>query len=244
MRWLAALLLSLALPAAALAAAEPGECDVPADIVQSADIKLPHLAERLAAKKPVTMVALGGASTKGTAAGSPDLAYPKRLQEALAAAYPKVPITVLNEGVPRQTAQQMLERFPSAVMAREPVLVLWEAGVTDAVQGLEVAELANALQTGIDDLKQHAIDVILIDMQYSRSTAAVIDFDRYLSTVHRVGDVNGVYVFPRYAMMRYWSEQNVFNFDEVAKDERARLAAKVYQCLALKLADVIKVAAQ
>jgi hypothetical protein len=43
-------------------------------------------------------------------------------------------------------------------------------------------------------------------------------------------------------MMRYWSEQNVFNFDGVAKDERASLAAKVYECIAGKLAEVIRVA--
>jgi hypothetical protein len=43
-------------------------------------------------------------------------------------------------------------------------------------------------------------------------------------------------------MMRYWSEQNVFNFDGVAKDERAGLAAKVYECIAGKLAEAIRVA--
>jgi hypothetical protein len=31
---------------------------------------------------------------------------------------------------------------------------------------------------------------------------------------HRVADLNEVYVFPRYEMMRYWSEQKMFNFDE------------------------------
>ena len=59
-------------------------------------------------------------------------------------------------------------------------------------------------------------------MQFSHSTATVIDFEHYLKVLHRVGDVNDVYVFPRFEMMRYWSEQNVFNFDGVAKDERAK----------------------
>jgi hypothetical protein len=146
--------------------------------------------------------------------------------------------------VPRQTAQQMLERFPSDVFAEDPVLVVWEAGISDAVQGVEVDDLANALQTGIDDLKNRSIDAVLVDMQFSRSTTAVIDFERYLNTLHRIGDVNGIYVFPRFAMMRYWSEQNMFNFDEVAKDERAQLAAKVYQCIGRKLAEAIRLAVQ
>jgi acyl-CoA thioesterase-1 len=241
--WRAAFVPVLAFAAGGIASAEPSECEVPPELMQ-VDVKMPHLGERLRAGSPVTIVAIGGASTKGSAAGSPDLAYPHRLQEALSGAYPGVPITVVNKGVARQTAQQMLERFPSDVIAEDPVLVVWEAGISDAVQGVEIDDLANALQNGIDDLKNRMIDIVLVDMQFSRSTAAVIDFERYLNTLHRIGDVNGVYVFPRFAMMRYWSEQNVFNFDEVAKDERAQLAAKVYLCIGRKLGEAIGLAAR
>jgi hypothetical protein len=59
-----------------------------------------------------------------------------------------------------------------------------------------------------------------------------------------VGDLSEVYVFPRFAMMRYWSEQNVFNFDVVAPRDRAELAARVYECLGRKLAETIKGAVQ
>lgn len=216
-------------------------CDVPEELMQ-VDDKLPHLAERLRAGQPVRIVAVGGASTTGLAAGSSDLAYPHRLQEILARWYPSSSITVVNRGVPRQTAQQMLERFPTDVIPEDPVLVIWETGTTDAVRGVGVDDFAAAVQTGIDELKARSIDIMLIDMQFSHSTVTVIDFERYLNALHRIGDVNDVTVFPRFEMMRYWSEQNVFNFDGVAKDERASLAARVYECVASKLADVIRVA--
>ena len=218
-------------------------CDVPAELIH-VEVTLPHLSERLRAKNPVKIVAIGGASTTGAAAGSPDLAYPHRLQEILDRWYPDIPITVVNKGVPRQTAQQMLERFPSDVLAEDPILVIWETGTTDAVRGVEIDDFAAALQGGIDQLKTRSIDIILIDMQFSRSTVTVIDFERYLSTLHRVGDVNELYVFPRFEMMRYWSEQNVFNFDGVAKDERASLAASVYECIGRNLAEAIRLALQ
>jgi len=218
-------------------------CDVPAELIR-VEVTLPHLRERLRAKDPVKIVAIGGASTTGAAAGSPDLAYPHRLQEILDRWYPDIPITVVNKGVPRQTAQQMLERFPSDVLAEDPILVIWETGTTDAVRGVEIDDFAAALQGGIDQLKARSIDIILIDMQFSRSTVTVIDFERYLSTLHRVGEVNELYVFPRFEMMRYWSEQNVFNFDGVAKDERASLAASVYECIAGNLAEAIRLALQ
>ena len=218
-------------------------CDVPAELIR-VEVTLPHLRERLRAKDPVKIVAIGGASTTGAAAGSPDLAYPHRLQEILDRWYRDIPITVVNKGVPRQTAQQMLERFPSDVLAEDPILVIWETGTTDAVRGVEIDDFAAALQGGIDQLKARSIDIILIDMQFSRSTVTVIDFERYLSTLHRVGEVNELYVFPRFEMMRYWSEQNVFNFDGVAKDERASLAASVYECIARNLADAVRLALQ
>jgi len=218
---------------------EPPECEVPPALLE-VSVKLPHLAERLAARQPVTIVAIGGASTRGAAAGGPDLAYPHRLQLALAADFPDVPITVVNKGVPRQSAQQMVERFPTDVFAEDPILVVWEAGISDAVRGIEMDDFAAALQTGIDEVKNRAIDIVLVDMQFSRRTSTVINFEQYLAALHRVGELNEIYVFPRFEMMRYWSEENVFNFDEVADEERARLAAQVYECVGRQLAQAIR----
>src|SRR6516225_7373918 len=116
MRW--ALHLTGMLAAVAIAfVAPPGfggetQCDVPTEALR-VGVTLPHLSERLREGNPIKIVAIGGASTTGAAAGSPDLAYPHRLQEILDSWYPAIPITVVNKGVPRQTAQQMLERFPS-----------------------------------------------------------------------------------------------------------------------------------
>jgi len=227
------------LPIAALPGrAEPPECEVPPEMLQ-VSVKLPHLAARLFAHEPVNIVAIGGASTTGTAAGSPELAYPHRLQVALAKLFPDAAITVVNKGVPRQSTRQMIGRFATDVIPEDPVLVVWETGISDAVRGIEVEEFAAAVQAGIDEITHRAIDILLVDMQFSRSTATVIDFDRYLTALHRVADLNEVYVFPRYQIMRYWSEQNMFNFDEVAADERARLAARVYDCIGRKLAHAI-----
>ncbi len=189
----------------------------------------------------MTIVAIGGASTAGTAAGSPDLAYPARLGDALIGLFPYSEVfCVVNKGVPRQSSQQQLDRFPSDVLAEDPVLVIWETGTVDAVHDIQIDDFAGALQRGIDELKNRAIDIILVDMQFSHSTAAMIDFQRYLDTLHRVGGLNEIYVFPRFAVMKYWSEQNVFNFDGVAAGERAKLAARVYECIGRRMARAIR----
>jgi hypothetical protein len=226
-------------PVGAARADEADACEVPQEMSQD-DKPLPHLAARLKAKEPVTIVAIGGASTAGAAAGSTDFAYPARLRDALVALYPGTEIRVVNKGVPRQSAQQQFDRFPSDVIAEDPVMVIWETGTVDAVHDIQIDDFASAFQRGIDELKNRAIDIILVDMQFSHSTAAMIDFPRYLDTLHRVGGLNGIYVFPRFAMMKYWSEQNMFNFDGVAAGERAKLAARVYDCIGRRMARSIR----
>jgi acyl-CoA thioesterase-1 len=220
-------------------AAEPDECATPPELTE-AGLQLPRLAARLKAHQPAKIVAIGGASTIGQAAGSPDLSYPHQLEQILAQDFPDASITVVNKGVPRQSARQNLDRFPTDVFAEDPVMAIWETGINDAVRGTDIDDFAETLQSGVDQLKNRAIDTVLIDMQFSRSATALINFDEYLKALHRVGDVAEVYVLPRFEMMRYWSEQNVFDFDDVAPADRAALAARVYDCLAQKLAQIIR----
>src|SRR5215467_14020096 len=133
------------------ARADTEDCPTPPEMTDT-DMKLPHLAERLASHKPATIVAIGGASTIGKAAGSPDLSYPHRMEQDLAKAFPDNQITVVNKGVPKQSAKDMFERFAPDVFAAEPVLVVWEVGIIDAVRGTELDDFTDTLQNGIDAL--------------------------------------------------------------------------------------------
>jgi len=104
--------------------------------------------------------------------------------------------------------------------------------------------IVETLEAGIAALRAHDIEVMLVDMQYSRRTASIIGFDRYLATMHRVADVDEVYLFKRFEIMRFWSENGTFNFEDVQKGDRGRLAADVYDCLARRIADAIDYAVQ
>jgi acyl-CoA thioesterase-1 len=218
------------------------DCSVPAELVED-EPRLPALAERLRQKHPITIVAIGGAATAGTAAGNTaDSAYPHRLEAALRHRYPDVPITVINKGVSRQTAQQMVDRFERDVYAFAPTLVIWEAGTFDAAQGLEVEVFASAIEAGLADLHERQVDTMLMNMQYSRTMASVINFEPYLDAMQHTADVADVYLFRRFEMMKYWSENGVFNFANVPPEGRAPLAAAVYECIAERLADAIEYA--
>jgi lysophospholipase L1-like esterase len=234
------LLIALAVAALPIATAPAAaDCRVPAELVQD-DPPLPLVAQRLHDKQPITIVVIGGASTAGTAAADPrNESYPHRLEEVLRRRHPGVPITVLNRGVPRQTTAQMVERFARDVYPAAPALVIWETGTVDAVRGLELDDFAEALDNGIAALRAHHFDIMLMNMQYSRSTLSVIDFGPYVTALEETADLDNVYLFRRFEMMRYWSENGVFEFADVPKGRRGALAASVYGCLAQRLADAI-----
>jgi acyl-CoA thioesterase-1 len=239
------LILAALLPLAAWAqgSAPATACDAPAELVQD-DPTFPSLAGRLKAKEPVVVVVIGGSSTTGRAAGGGDAAYPHQLELALQRRYPGVPITVLNKGVAEETANQMAARLERDALAENPALVLWEVGIADAVRATNLDEFTATLQAGVNQLHEHRIDAMLVDMQYSPDTSSVINFQPYLDGLHQIGDLAGAYVFRRYDIMKYWSEAGVFNFTDVPKGERRELATKVYTCLGERLADAIAYAAR
>jgi len=220
------------------------DCKVPQELLED-DPRMGALAERLRAKAPITIVAIGGASTAGTAAGNGEgNAYPHRLEEALRRRHPGVPITVINKGVPRQTTEEMIARFDRDVVPYAPALVIWETGTVDAVRGTDVDDFALAVAKGIAALRQHNFDILLVNMQYNPSTASVINFEPYLDTLRRAADLEDVYLFRRFEIMRYWSEAGIFDFVDVPKDRRTWLAGEVYRCLGDSVAEAIDFATQ
>jgi len=238
-RWLLPGLLALALaglPGGAAATVQP--CDVPAELAQ---LSAPLLVTRATIRsgQPVRILALGGGSTLGSAAGGPELTYPARLQAYLATRFPHRQITVVNKGVMRQLTEQMVERMAAEVGAARPTLVIWETGITDAVRGIDPNDFAAQVQAGVEWLAKRRIDVLLMDMQYSRGSATLINFGPYVEALRNVADVKNVPVFRRHELMKHWIEEGVFDFTATPATARAQEAARLYDCLGRALAQAI-----
>jgi len=227
--------------AAARAAPEPGaaNCRVPSEIIED-DPPLPLTAQRLKAKQPVRIVVMGGASTAGVATGDGAAkGYPHRLEEALQRRHPGIDITVLNKAKPGQTTAAMAERFALDVYPANPTLVIWETGTVDAVRGIDVDQFTATLEAGIAALREHHFDIMLVTMQYNPSTGSVINFEPYMEALTHAADFVDVYLFRRYEIMKYWSEQGVFDYANVPRNQRAQFATDVYRCLGDALAEAV-----
>jgi len=85
---------------------------------------------------------------------------------------------------------------------------------------------------------------MLVNMQFNPSLASVIDFGPYLDAIDRAADLDDVYLFDRYQIMRYWSDNGRFDLVDVPSGKQAALAGEIYRCLGETMADAIDRAAR
>jgi acyl-CoA thioesterase I len=214
------------------------ECPVP-ERFYTFEPPLQKTAKALAAGREVVIAALGGASTVGLAAGGPDLAWPARLASALAARFPSARTKVVNLAVARQTAKAAAERLPREIVNLTPTLVIWETGTMEAVRGTDVDEFRETVQAAIDELRAARVDVVLMNMQFSRDTDTMIRFEPYLIVLRELADANDVPLFRRYEIMRYWAESGLLDLRTREGEKRRQLAAKLYECIGRAMADFL-----
>ncbi len=216
------------------------KCAAPAELIQD-QAPMPLVAAQLQKHQPIVVVIIGGASTAGTA---PDNSYPYFLESALRKRHPAESITVINRGVAGETTEEMAARFPKDVYSHKPTLVVWETGTVDSVRGEDVDSVASSLNDGIAEIKSHGADAMLMDMQYNPSTVSVINFEPYLEALHQTAQLQDVYMFKRFELMKYWSDASSFDFINVPREKKASLARDLYECLGERLADAIDYAAR
>ena len=237
MQWITAAGIGLLCLPGTAPAQEHG-CAVPASFYDT-EPTLPQTTAAIASGQTVLIVTIGGASTLGQAAGSPALAWPARLAVALTSRFPAAHVTVDNRAVARQTTQEMAARLDRDVIALKPMLVIWETGTTDAVRGTELDELRQTIQDGIDRLRASGAEVMFMDMQFSRHTHAVINFDRYESVLREVTDANDVPLFRRHDIMHHWAESGLFDLMTTNHAKLHLLASRLYTCIGRAVADFI-----
>ncbi len=224
------------LPAVTGPFAQERECPVP-ERFYTFEPPLTKTAKALASRREVVIAVLGGASTMGVAAGGVEFAWPARLASALAEKFPRT--KVINLAVGRQTAKRGGERLERDVLSLKPTLVIWETGTMEAVRGTDVDDFRETVQAGIDKLRDAGAEVVLMNMQFSRATDAVIHFEPYLITMRLLADANDVALFRRHGIMRHWAESGALDLRAGDGEKGRELAAKLYGCIGRAMADFV-----
>ncbi|MBA4789565.1 MAG: SGNH/GDSL hydrolase family protein [Rhizobiales bacterium] len=198
-------------------------------------LKTPRAAQALATKRSLTIVAIGSSSTVGVGASSGARTYPAVLEAILRARFPGMDITVINRGVNAEDVPENLARFQRDVEALKPDLVLWQVGTNYVIRSFGVGNFGALLRQGIDAIQGWGADVVLIDLQYSpwvndKPNRPAIN-DLIASTARSAG----ASVFPRYALMRGWVEQQKIPASKLLIFDGLHLNDWSYDCFARAL---------
>jgi len=206
--------------------------------------RLPRVAERVAHRDLITIVAVGSSSTAGAGASSPAATYPARLEVLLRErAEGAMPITVLNRGVGGEEIRDMLTRFERDVIAAKPDLVLWQLGTNSVLHDHEINGNAALLAGGLARLKQTGADVVLVNPQYAPKVLAHPAVVTMVDLITATAKASSVELFDRFAIMRYWRETNGIPFEAFLNPDLLHMNDWGYDCVARLLANAIADAA-
>ena len=230
-----ATLLVLACLGAALAAESP-DCAVAAHLV-NAEYRLPRVAAAIAQANNLDIAVVGAGSSTLIGPGGSDLAYPARLQAILSKRLPAIKTKVVSNVKSRRSAAEMAESFEKLLMEEKPSLVIWQSGTVDAITGVDPEDYRVTLDEGVEALHAGGADVILMNQQYSPRTESMIAIQAYADNMRLVSQQREVPLLDRLAIMKHWSELGTF--DLYAATRKVEMAARIHDCIAQLLADLI-----
>jgi hypothetical protein len=156
-------------------------------------------------------------------------------------------IDVINRGIGGQEAPEELSRFESDVIGEAPALVIWQVG-TNAIyrnQDYNPDDVVAAITAGLDWLSGLPMDVVLMDLQYTRALVDKIELSKAMeSRISDAAETAKVNVFRRFALMHRWNKQANIPLEELDDGGRLHTSEWATKCIALTLSQAIAGAPQ
>jgi GDSL-like lipase/acylhydrolase family protein len=171
--------------------------------------ELPNFARALNSQRKIKIVTIGSSSTAGVDDGV--IPFPARLELALRKRYFGRMIDVLNRGIGGQEALDELSRFECDVIAEAPALVIWQVGTNAVFRSVDYnpQEVEEAIAAGLGILTALPMDVVLMDLQYTRVMVDDIDLSEKMEArISFRADQAKVNLFRRWDLMRTWCLQD------------------------------------
>ena len=240
MRLIFGLLVAAAPFASALAdpapAAPPAQCEVPDTLVED-QIDLDRAIAEIKDKHRLDIVVIGSGSSALSGPEGARAAYPARLENALKQRLPGTDVKVTAHTQPKETTAAMTAALGTILASDKPSLVIWQAGTVDAVNGVDPEDFRTSLDRGVEAIQAAGADVILMNMQYSPRTEAMLDVSSFADIMRIVAEQRGALLFDRLAIMRYWNDEGVFDLYTTTKNYD--MARHVHDCIGWALASQI-----
>ncbi len=122
-------------------------------------MKLKKSIQKLASGEPLTIIALGDSLTRGWMVRK---GYLEFFAEMLKKNYPDCDVTIMNRGIPGDTAEGGLFRLREDVLDCDPDLVLVQFALNDAFTGIPPERFKNTIKTIVDRVRSDTCAEILL----------------------------------------------------------------------------------
>ena len=233
---LAIVLAAVALIDGAAAQAPVERCTVP-DSFLSTELDLGHALEGVKAHQHLDISVVG---TGSSALPGPDgavFAYPARLEAALKQQLQGVTVRVTPHILSRAPTAELAAALPKILAEDKPSLVIWQTGTADAINGVAPEDFRARLDEGVSAIENSGANVILMNMQYSPRTDAMLDVGPLADVMRFVAQQHNTLLFDRLGIMRDWNDSGIF--DLYAATKNYDMARKVHDCIGRALATQI-----
>ena len=221
----------------------PGTVAIPSCAVPPAlseiGVALDRSAARIDQGSPLTIVAMGSSSTSGVGASAPSMSYPSRLEGELRDRFPSHEIRVLNRGIGGQDVPEELNRLERDVVAEHPDLVIWQVGTNAVLRRDDLTADEQLIRRGVSLMKEHAIDVVLMDLQYARRVLARPAWDEMERVIGKIAHSNRVGLFRRFEIMEEWDHTQQLAPAAMIGPDGLHMTDASYGCLATELAEAL-----
>src|SRR3954454_7006201 len=156
-------------------------------------------------KRPVRVLALGSPAMSALGTGS--ASYPAWLEHELERLLPGSDFIMEHRATSGETMEDASDRIKGIVAEVEPDLVIWKVGTTEVLARTDTEEFARSLDETVKWLKEHDIDVVLVDPRYTASLPCDPGSTRVVASVEAVARANAVPLVFRSKAVRYLTEQ-------------------------------------
>jgi hypothetical protein len=211
---------------------------------------LPHFRAAIKSRHKVKVVAIGSSSTAGADGILPFL---PRLEMLLRQNSYGSMIDVLNRGIGGQEALDEVSRFECDVIDEAPALVIWQVGTNAVFHDTSYSrdDVAKAIAAGLRWLAGLPMDVVLMDLQYTKAMVCKIglstvpklplseDMVSKIAAVAENADPK-INVFRRFALMKRWVDAGIplDSMDDQGGD-RLHTSKWATNCIAQALSEAI-----
>lgn len=206
------------------------------------DIALPAARQAVAEDHRLVVLTFGGVKPAGAEGETKGATYPARLEAALSAALPGIEVEVSNEAPPGKTSVDVPPVLPGLIAKHQARLVIWGPGGRDMMARVKPDAFLEAVNDGIDAVREAGADLILLDTTFVPSPARMAAIEAYRARLLSAAGENHVPVLRRHDLMRRWSEDGTLNLAARDPAERELVVRRLFSCVAQGLAAPIAAA--